>query len=482
MRCAVYVRVSTEMETQKSSIAHQINFFKNYVGERYWGLYKVYKDIESGMSIEKRPGLQAMIKDSKKGLFDIILTKSISRFARNTLEGLTLIRGFKKENIRFITIEDAFDSEEYDEFMFTLLLSMAQKESEKISERIRFGKYERAKKGFYNGSNPPYGYRKTKENRLIPAQNITTEVVRLIFKMYIDGHGFYRIAKELNEKQYPTPSSIANRRNSSSIWHQSTIKNILTNECYIGNMIQNKSKTKNVLEGTREKNSPDEHIEVLNTHEAIVELEVYREVQRILNKKSNKKSPNSKSLFGKVLFCGECGGRMHYKKNKKSYICGTLNKLGKKYCIGSYINEKSLKEILEKNIEGLIKNRICLDRLNYRIDQQLNSKPRNQSTDKIQIEISRLKKKNDRLLEIFLDGILKKEEYLLKKSSIDNQIKLLQKKRNEIELKRVNSIYQFDNIGQLINFIEFTSANIERLISKIVVHRDKGLKVYYNFN
>ena len=131
MRCAVYARVSTEMETQKTSIAHQISYFENYIKDKSWELVNVYQDVESGTSMKKRDALQKLRKDGASGLFDIVLIKSISRFARNTLEGLQLARDFKEKNIRLITIEDGFDSKEYDEFMFTLLLSIAQKESEK---------------------------------------------------------------------------------------------------------------------------------------------------------------------------------------------------------------------------------------------------------------------------------------------------------------------------------------------------------------
>ena len=187
------------MKAQKSSIAHQKNFFENYIREKNWQLYKVYEDIESGMSVKKRTGLTQLIKDSEQGAFDILLTKSISRFARNTLEGLKYIRELKKKGIRFITIEDAFDSSEYDEFMFTLLLSMAQKESEKTSQRIKFGKKQRAKRGLYNGSHPPYGYKKEGEDILMPAGDITTEVVKIIFRLYTGGAGFYKIAEYLNE-------------------------------------------------------------------------------------------------------------------------------------------------------------------------------------------------------------------------------------------------------------------------------------------
>ena len=318
MRCAVYVRVSTEMETQKTSIAHQISYFENYVKEKGWELVNVYEDMESGTSIKKREGLQRLIKDGTKGLFDIVLIKSISRFARNTLEGLQLARDFKEQNIRLITIEDGFDSKEYDEFMFTLLLSMAQKESEKMSQRIQFGKHCRAKNGRYNGSAPPYGYEKVDKWTLVPAKDLSKYIVQKIFQMYMEGKGLYLIAKELNEKKYPTPSQVAGKSNCSTIWHQSTLRKILSNPIYVGDMEQNKTTTKNVLTGDRQCNKIEDYIYVENTHAGIVDRIVFNDVQKRLLKQRKERHGIQSRLFSNLLTCGSCGSGLHYKKSSST--------------------------------------------------------------------------------------------------------------------------------------------------------------------
>lgn len=470
------------MKAQRSSIAHQKNFFEEYIRERGWELYRIYEDIESGMSVKKREGLKALIEDSKKGFFSILLTKSISRFARNTLEGLIYIRELKKIGIRFITIEDAFDSFEYDEFMFTLLLSMAQKESERISERIKFGKIQRAKKGFYNGSNPPYGYKKDGKNHLIPSHDITTEVVKTIFTMYTEGEGLYRISKYLNEQGYPTPSMIAKKINSNTLWHQSTVRNILTNEAYVGNLVQNKSKIKDLLNGTRETNSEDKYIRVVNTHEAIIDLNTFKLAEKILKQRSKKRIPHSKYIFTAILYCGECGAGMHYKKNKGSYICGKLNKWGKGYCRGSYINENDLKDKIERNLVALIDKNVDLHGFNMRINKDMEKTKNRNELGCIRREIQNTMRKQNRLLDIYVEGLITIEEYNGKNTALKNEVSLLQDKKNRLELElSANGQNTINSYNDLYEYIKLDNVTVNKLIKKIIVYNDGNVHVEYDF-
>lgn len=481
MRCAVYVRVSTDMDTQKTSIAHQKNFFEKYIESKRWQLYKIYKDVESGTSIKKREGLQELIEDSKQNKFDIVLTKSISRFARNTLEGLIIIRDFRARNIRFVTIEDGFDSEEYDEFMFTLLLSIAQKESEKMSERIKFGKLCRAKNGYYNGSHPPYGYKKIDKYKIISAEDISTYVVQKIFKMYLEGKGIYKIAKELNEKGYPTPSQVARKKNSTFIWHQSTVRKILSNRFYVGDLIQNKSSTVNPITGERKINK-EEIISIKNTHEAIIERTIFEEVQRRFNKNKKKKACNQKHLFSNVLVCGECGSKMHYKKDKDAYICGKLNKMGKNYCKGACISEKVLKEIICIELKKNIHEYICKNTFIQEIEKEEKCFDVKNKIKKIEKSIIKLEQRKSRLLDMRMDDLVDEKLYLRKMKEMKAQKSLLEETKGRISEKIM------DNKGKTKEVIEdiFTFKNLDRmiinkLIEKIKVSNNMEIVIEYNF-
>ncbi|WP_129599169.1 recombinase family protein [Anaerophilus nitritogenes] len=474
MRCAVYVRVSTDMDTQKSSIAHQKIFFERYTEQRDWKIHKIYEDIESGKSIKNREGLKNLIEDSKKEEFDVVLTKSISRFARNTLEGLMMIRDLKSRNIRFITIEDGFDSEEYDEFMFTLLLSMAQKESEKIGERIRFGKLCRAKKGYYNGSHPPYGYMKNKD-QMTPSEDISTYVVKKIFSMYVEGNGIYKIAKELNDKAYPTPSQVAKKKNSSFLWHQSTIRNILSNPFYVGDLVQNKEKISSIY-------NQKDIIKIQNTHKGIIDRVTFEEVQKKLKENGKKKGSQGIHLFSNLLVCGECESVMHYKKDKEAYLCGKVNKMGKKYCQGAYINEKELKEIVTKSLKEIISNYIQKQEdIICEIMEEIKKENDNNKIDKIQESIKKLENQKKRLLNLLIDHLV--DEYIYKEKiyEIQQQQKLLYENKREIqeELKKDMRGWK-DHINDLLQFKNLDRVTLCKFIKKIEVFHDKKIVIEYD--
>ncbi|WZL73531.1 recombinase family protein [Clostridiaceae bacterium 35-E11] len=482
MRCAVYVRVSTDMETQKTSIAHQISYFEKYIVEKGWYLYETYQDIESGRSVKKRNGLQKLLEDSEQNKFDTILTKSISRFARNTLEGLTLIRNLKAKNIRFITIEDGFDSAEYDEFMFTLLLSIAQKESEKMSERIKFGKLCRAKKGYYNGSLPPYGYKKIDDHKIVPAEDETTDVVKKIFAMYLEGKGLYKIAKELNERGEPTPSQTAGKRKSSLLWHQSTIQKILCNRFYVGDMVQNKTATKDVLTGERKKNEKEQIIWVKNTHQGIIDPVVFEEVQRQCDERKKKKSGAQKSLFSNMLICGECGSRMHYKKNKQSYICGKLNKMGKSQCRGAYIKEETIKNILCNELKEIINDSIS----QHSFIQEIIIEIEKQDVDKVLQRIERQKvqlyQQKNRLIELLIQNYIDEQTYQQKREKIEIQKeKLVEEKKEMIQMRQKEKAYAENFVEKILDVEHFNKITLHKLIKRIRIFGKFKVEIEYTF-
>ncbi|MFZ5968790.1 MAG: recombinase family protein [Bacillota bacterium] len=483
MRCAVYARVSTDMETQKTSIAHQINFFKKYVDDKGWELYKIYQDVESGRKVENRKGLLELLEDSKENRFEVILTKSISRFARNTLEGLQIIRGLKERNIRFVTIEDGFDSESYDEFMFTLLLSIAQKESEKISERIHFGKICRARKGQYNGSNPPYGYQFDDQHEIVPAYDLSTLLVQEIYRMYLEGKGIYKIAKLFNEKGYLTPSQRAGKNNASGLWHQSTIRKILSNPIYVGDMVQNKTSTKNVLSGGRVKNSKDDLIHVKNSHTGIVTREVFEEVQKRLSRKAKARTKVQKRLFSNLLYCGICGSGLHFKKDKEIYICGKMNKMGKNMCTGVSIKEKEVKEIVIEDLRRVISENMQPQCFFEKMDGECSRKSESKMLEGIKKEKNKLSNRKEKLFELLLESIISKDEYQSRINDVMTEEALLIKK--EIEIARHMSEDRdalYKDCVELLRIREVDSLLLQTLIQKIIIYHDKTIEIQYDFS
>lgn len=482
MRCAVYARVSTEMETQKTSIAHQISYFENYIKDKSWELVNVYQDVESGTSMKKREGLQKLRKDGASGLFDIVLIKSISRFARNTLEGLQLARDFKEKNIRLITIEDGFDSKEYDEFMFTLLLSIAQKESEKMSQRIQFGKHCRAKNGRYNGSTPPYGYERIDKCRLVPANDLSKYIVQKIFQMYIEGNGLYKIAKELNEKAYPTPSQVAGKSNYSNIWHQSTLRKILSNSIYVGDMEQNKTTTRNVLTGERRCNKNEDYIYVGNTHEGIIDRIVFDEVQNSLLKKKVERHGIQSRQFSNLLVCGSCGSGLHFKKSGNTYICGKMNKMGKQACFGATIQENSLLELVQKQFEALIKNFSNNTVLKNNLIGGVGDCRKSNEINELEGLIQSNSRKMNRVLDIYMENNIDKETFLKKKKELENQCEILTFRLKKMMQQDEESLATCEEIiAELLEPQKMDTLLLHKLIQKIIISNEKKVEIFFDF-
>jgi DNA invertase Pin-like site-specific DNA recombinase len=204
MRCAVYVRVSTDKEEQKASLGNQKDLFIRYISDRGWDIHNFYVDVESGTT-EKRPQLQQLIADARAKKFDVILAKELSRLARN---------GRLSYEIRDIAEQSK---------MFGIYAWMYEQESQRTSKRVKAALRSSAQKGLFKGSNPPYGYI-LEDRKLRISPDETPNIVRRVFRDYLSGKGFDHIARELYEEGFPTPGPVAGKKNASDKWHGSHSK------------------------------------------------------------------------------------------------------------------------------------------------------------------------------------------------------------------------------------------------------------------
>lgn len=333
-RIAVYVRVSTFHEAQLHSLEAQTDFFKQYIRERKnWSLVGIYADNGvSGGSVRNRQKFQMMINDCMMGKIDIIITKSITRFARNTVDTLNTLKQLKKLGIGvFFHKENVWSLDPNGEFLITLLASFAQEESHSISENVKWG----IRKGFEEGIfRMPYeiflGYDK---GMVINQQEAL--IVRRIYRMCLQGYTVYGIAKHLTDNSVPTPAS-------KSKWHWTSIKSILTNEKYKGDALLQKRYTVDFTTHENVKNTgelPQYYIH--ENHEPIIAPNVFDIVQEKLKKPIfSHKSP----LSGKIK-CGRC--RQYYSRviwhsttyNDAVWRCYSYNS---DYCGNIHLYEKSL--------------------------------------------------------------------------------------------------------------------------------------------
>ena len=305
-RTAAYARVSTDKDEQETSFDAQVSYYTDYITKRSdWTLIKIYTDEGiSGCSTKHREGFNEMIADALDGKLDLIVTKSVSRFARNTVDSLQTIRKLKEIGCEvYFEKEQIWSFDGKGELLITIMSSLAQEEARSISENVTWGQRKR----FADGKvSLPYaqflGYEKG-EDGLPSINEEQAEIVRLIYKMFIEGKTPSAIGKHLMANGIPSPAGKKN-------WQTAVVRSILTNEKYKGEAILQKQFTTNFLTKTRKKNEgeiPQYHVE--NSHPAIISPDDFDTVQAEIERRTALGRPMTcSSPFSARLVCGDCGG------------------------------------------------------------------------------------------------------------------------------------------------------------------------------
>ena len=303
---AAYARVSTNDEEQLTSYEAQVEYYTQYIQEREdWDFVKVYADEgRSGTSTKHRKEFNDMIADALAGKIDLIITKSVSRFARNTVDTLTIVRQLKEKGIEvYFEKENIYTLDSKGELLITIMSSLAQEESRSISENVTWGMRRRFEEGKVS---LPYkrflGYMKG-ENGLPAIVEEEAELVHLIYRLFLYGKSPSFIASLLTDEGFPTPGGKIK-------WRPNVIISILTNEKYMGDAILQKRFTVDFLtkkQKTNEGEVPQYHVR--NSHPAIIEAELFDLVQFEMKRRqeSGRWSSSAHPFSGKI-YCGECGG------------------------------------------------------------------------------------------------------------------------------------------------------------------------------
>ena len=343
-RVAAYARVSTMKDAQENSLQAQQEYFTEYI-QRHpgWVFAGMYSDDGiSGLSIRERDGFNSMVTDALDGKIDLILTKSLSRFARNTVDALTTIRSLKAAGVAvYFQKENINTMDSTGEFLITLMLSIlasyAQEESLSASENQKW----RVKRNFEEGIPWRFfmlGYRR--ENGKLAIVPEEAEIVRSIFDDYLAGRGVTAIAKRLNESGYATQSGC--------VFHKSAVERILRNYAYTGNLLlQTKFRENHLTKVTRKNQGELPRYHASDTHEAIIPPETFNAVQAEIRRRKEKYAPTKPpqtSPFTGLITCAICG--KHYRRKTTAtgpvWICSTYNSYGKSYCPSKAIPEEKL--------------------------------------------------------------------------------------------------------------------------------------------
>lgn len=487
MRCAVYARVSTNLDSQATSLENQIEIFNNYATQNNWEIVKVYTDKQTGTK-ENRPGLKALIEDGKNGTYDVILAKELSRLARNGRLSYELRDICQFNDIHIICLDNSINTLEGNVQNFGLFAWLYETESANSSRRNKQAKKVKAQRGLYIGSHPPYGY--VVDNGVLKIkEDDTPNVVKRIFRDYLDGIGMDTIAKNLTNEKVPTPAKIANKSNASKQWHGSTIKLMLCNRHYIGDLVQGRSEMITVTSSQRREIEEDNQIIHENTHEAIIEKETFNKVQELLNKRTKTCTAPQKHLFTNLLYCEDCQKGLWYKKNQKGYRCGGNLRHGDTFCVNkTIVREKELMHVIMEDLKPLyntLKEESFLKSLVKKLENKKHQIQK--ELENVQTEIDALKQKKLKYIDLYTENVLSKEELIEARELTDVTINELQLKKSQL-IEIMNdcdnedyAIHISKKLKDVISLEELTPQVLHSLVEKITCTPEGEIHIKYSF-
>ena len=491
MNIAAYCRVSTEKTDQLNSLEAQKDFFSEYTKRTGDTLVRLYADEGiSGTKIKNRKEFLQMMSDAEQGLFDMVVVKDISRFARNTVDLLQNVRKLKALGIETQFLTANMTSMGNSEFVLTIFGALAQEESANTSKRVKFGKKMNAEKG--RVPNIVYGYDKTVGDYFNLAINKEeAEIVKRIYGWYTEeGYGAAKIANLLNEQGSRT------KRNCK--WSQNAICRILNNELYTGRIINGKQEVSDFLTGQRRDKDETEWLVVERPELRIIEDETFEQVQEIMRGRHdafnlNHERQSNKYLFSTLIKCKECGWSFRrtvrtYKNTYVRWVCSGRNALGTGSCGNrTSVDEEELIEVLQEYFENILKQKKKV--INYVVSEfqrVYKAKDENVTYEKeLNTELSKLRKKRQKYMDMYTDDLISREELNETIGGIRQEIERL-----ENELKMVS--YQLTKGAQLENTLnetfkeiedvtdvhQMTNQQLKRIIQKIEVDKDGNVDIY----
>lgn len=356
-RVAGYARVSTGMEEQQTSYAAQCSYYTAYIQNREdWEFAGLYSDEGiSATSTRHREGFNRMVEDALNGKIDLIITKSVSRFARNTVDSLSTIRKLKDNGTEcYFEKENIWTFDSKGELLLTIMSSLAQEESRSISENCTWG----VRKRFAQGKvSVPFGrflgYDRGGDGNLVVNEE-QAEIVRKIYGFFLQGRSVCQIARLLTQESIPTPGG-------KKVWSGTVVKSILTNEKYKGDALLQKVYTTDFLSKKKKKNEgeiPQYYVE--GNHEAIITPAVFDRVQERMRRKDGREGGRiGERIFSGKIRCGDCGGwygsKVWHSNDKYRKVVWQCNRKfdGGHKCTTPHLEEKTIEELFLKALNGI---------------------------------------------------------------------------------------------------------------------------------
>ena len=467
LRVAAYARVSTDSDEQATSYDTQVDHYTNYIKRNPdWEFAGVFSDEGiSGTYTKKRAGFNKMIEEAMEGNIDYIITKSISRFARNTLDCLKYIRKLKEKNIPvFFEKESINTMDSKGEVLLTIMASLAQQESQSLSQNVKLGFQFRFKQGKISVNHNRFlGYTKDEDGNLVIEPD-EAKTIKRIFLEFLEGSSLRDIAKGLEKDNILTG---AGRKK----WIPSSVRRILTNEKYMGDALLQKTYTVDFLNKTRVKNDgivPQYYVQ--DSHEAIIPKNIFMKVQDELTRRANingnsnkKRIYSSKYALSSLIRCGKCGEiyrRVVYTNRGVKvpvWRCLTRIEEGPSACNAETLSEELIQE---KVLEA--------------INKIIDGKEKIKSITKNNIEKVLIKKSDDNILELDQKMLDIQKEVLQKANAKEDysdlalKLEELREEKNEIMLKEAENESLKERLKEMKEFLEEKEIRIDRFDDVLV--------------
>ena len=452
LKVAAYCRVSTDSEDQLNSYKSQVDYYTNLISQNpEWELAGIYADeAVTGTMVSKREEFQRMINDCMSGHINMIITKSISRFARNTMDTLQYVRMLKERNIAVLFEDEKINTLSMDgELMLVILSSVAQQEVENISANVKKGLKMKMSRGEFVGFAGCLGYDWIPETKSIVINKEEAEVVKYIFDRYVAGIGCNTIAKELEARGCKTKKGHIK-------WCGSTVMGIVTNEKYVGDVLFGKTFTADPIKKRRLKNYGEEDkFYIKDHHEPIIEREVFKVAEEIRKKRNvnlgvhkegdiRKHRYTRQYNFSSMLRCGFCGniltrrcwhpGTTH---EKIVWQCSTAAKRGKSHCSCSKaIHEEVVERAFIKSYQLLYsKDKNLMDEFLENAKEVLSNTSDGESLNHANENLRKLRLKKDNLLNLKLNGLIDDETFADKNFTLSQKISSIEKTLKHLNMK-----------------------------------------------
>lgn len=495
-KAALYGRVSTEHEEQQESIAVQKEALLKYSLEKGFDIVGLYFDEGCTGTSFDRPEMNRLKRDVENKKVNIVIVKDLSRIGRNNPLTLLFLDYLAERDVRLIAVNDNYDTEEDPDDLVGIKTWFNERYSKELSRKIKFSLEHKKRKGEYLTAFAPFGYKKSlKEKNKLEVDSFAAGVVKDIFNLYINGLGFAKIAKLMEEKGIPNPSQYGVYSRKSDRWDSTTIKSILKNPVYLGHCVQQKYYKKNFKTKSIYKMPESGWIVVKDTHTPIIDEATYNLVKQIMERRRDKYrcGPGEPHLFTSFVFCHECGNSLYYKEDKNGrgvYRCGRYVKYGSKSCTSHFIREDELKAIIESELKQIIADFVNTEALAQEIKREY---PQREVFDRQLKNVDKLISANNNKIEALyrdkLNGICSEEMFVKMTHEIKLIISKLKEQKQDI-IRSLECIKEKDSEGS--GFIKYVKSImgmdmdidreiLERFIRRVEICNNGDVIIDFNF-